>query len=86
MDDRGRPRPCENALNMSKLESYGRCLRNPQTDARIALVSYIGVRNRCLGRVSGLKSHSRSIKRLDYALIASGSPEMPKMPIIRLRL
>ncbi|SDU55443.1 hypothetical protein SAMN04489801_4345 [Pseudomonas mandelii] len=58
-------RPCENALNTSKVESYGRCLRNQQTEARIALVSYIGVRKCCLGRVSGPNSHSRTIKRLD---------------------
>jgi hypothetical protein len=37
-------RLCENALNTSKAESYGRCLRNQQTESRIALVSYIGVR------------------------------------------
>ena len=59
------PRPCENALNTSKVESYGRCLRNQQTEARIALVSYIGVRKCCLGRVSGPNSHSRTIKQLD---------------------
>ncbi|MCH4880856.1 hypothetical protein ACXM5X_29395 [Pseudomonas saponiphila] len=58
-------RPCENALNTSKVESYGRCLRNQQTEARVALVSYIGVRKCCLGRVSGPNSHSRTIKRLD---------------------
>ena len=47
------PRLCENALNTSKVESYGGCLRNQQTEAQIALVSYIGVRKCCLGRVSG---------------------------------
>jgi hypothetical protein len=66
MDDVSfRPRLCENALNTSKVESYGRCLRNQQTDARIALVSYIGVRKCCLGCVSGPNSHSRTTKRLD---------------------
>ena len=61
-----RPRLCENALNTSKVESYGCCLRNQQTEARIALVNYIGVRKCCLGRVSGPNSHSRTIKQLGF--------------------
>jgi len=32
------------------------------------------------------KQHLRTIKRLVHALIASSSPKMPKMLIIRLRL
>lgn len=57
-------RLCENALNKSKAESYGRYLRNQQTQARIALVSDIVLRKGCLGHVSGPNSQSRTIKRL----------------------
>jgi hypothetical protein len=81
-----RPKLCENALNTSKVESYGRCLRNQQTEARIALVSYIGVRKCCLGRFSGPNSIYGRSNGWIHALIASSSPEMPKMLIIRLRL
>jgi len=37
---RDRPRQRKNLLNTSKVECYGRCLRNQQTEARIALVSH----------------------------------------------
>jgi hypothetical protein len=83
---RYRPRLCENALNTSKTKSYGLCLRNQQTEARIALVSYKGVRNAVWAASAAQTAANGRASGWIHALIASSSPAMPKMLIIRLRL
>jgi len=64
-DGRSGSRLCENALNTSKVENYGRCLRNQQTEARIALVSYIDVRNAVWTASAAQTATNGRAKRLD---------------------
>ena len=79
-------RMCENALSTSKTESHEDCLWNKQAEARITLVSYIDVRNAVWAASATKTATNGRAKRLDHALIASSSPAIPKMLIIRLRL
>jgi hypothetical protein len=79
-------RLCENTLDSLKTGICLDCLRNQQTEARIAPVSYIGVRNAVWAAPAAqTAAHGRSNGGI-HALIASSSPAMPKMLIIRLRL
>ena len=83
---RRRPKLCENTLNALKAESLEGCLWNQQTKARIALVSDIGVRNAVWAASAAQTATYGRASGWIYALIASSSPVMPKMLIIRLRL
>ena len=85
-DDRFWPRLCENAPNTSKTESREGCLWNQRAEARISLVSDIEVRNAVwAASAAQTATHGRSSSWV-HTLIASSSPAMPKILIIRLRL
>ena len=81
-----RPRLCENTLNALKAKSREGCLWNQQAKARIALISDIGVRNAVWAASAAQTATHGQASGWIYALIASSSPAMPKMLIIRLRL
>jgi len=81
-----RPRLCENTLGAFKTAFCLCCLCNQQAEARITSSSNIGSRNAVwAASAAQTATHGRS-NGWTHALIASSSPAMPKMLIIRLRL
>ena len=79
-------RLCENALNTSKTESREGCLWNQRAEARISLVSDIDFVMPFGPRQRPKRLLTDGPNGWVHALIASSSPAMSKMLIIRLRL
>jgi len=70
-------------LNTSKVESCGRCLRNQQTEARIALVNYIGVR---LGRWGARTvATQQQTRRCDHEFDPVGSEQWARFVCLSQR-
>ncbi|MND64652.1 hypothetical protein PS726_04720 [Pseudomonas fluorescens] len=83
VSDRNGSRLCENTLDAFKTEF---CLCNQQAEARIAPSSNISPRNAVWAASAAQTATNGRASGWIYALIASSSPAMPKMLIIRLRL
>lgn len=79
-------RLCENALNTSKTESREGRLWNKRAEGRVSLVSDIDIRNALWAASAAQRATHGRANGAIYALIASISPAIPKIFIMRLRL